>query len=530
MTGSCASSSAAAPAAPPFWFLALTAAGCGALIMVIEVLGSRVIGPFFGVSLFVWTALISVTMIALALGYWVGGILSARGRTADLLYGAILAAGVAALLVPLAKGPVLMAALGFGLRAGAFASALVLFGPSLFLLGCVSPLLVRLAARELDGVGRTAGLLYAISTLGSVAGTLATGFFLIAWVGVDRIFLLTGAALIGLGCSWFLQRRRPAVLALLLLLPAAWWGGDASGRTGPLPSGAVSVHREDTFYGALRVVDRVSATAHARELRIDGQNQGSLDLRTGLPLSEIMYFLAFLPRAVNPAGRDCLVVGLGSGAVPRWFAAEGVRTEVVEINPRVAAIAREYFGFPADLPVTVADARAFLLATPRRYDYLVLDVFNGDTTPEHLLSLEAFRVAKSRLAPGGVLVMNAAGSLLHETEMTASLLATLRSVFRTVECYPLFDPGSEPGWGNMAVLAYDAPPPAVRSWPASVTSIHPEAYPVVQRHLRASFDFPAGTPAQVLTDDHNPYEIRGLWLKEQARNEVLRSTEPELLL
>ena len=80
MTNSSGSSSAAAPAAPPFWFLALTAAGCGALIMVIEVLGSRVIGPFFGVSLFVWTALISVTMIALALGYWAGGLLSARGR------------------------------------------------------------------------------------------------------------------------------------------------------------------------------------------------------------------------------------------------------------------------------------------------------------------------------------------------------------------------------------------------------------------------------------------------------------------
>ena len=423
-----------------------------------------------------------------------------------------------------------MAARGLGLRAGAFASALVLFGPSLFLLGCVSPLLVRLAARELDGVGRTAGLLYAISTLGSVAGTLVTGFFLIAWVGVDHIFLLTGAVLIGLGGSWFLLRRRWAVALLLLLLPVAWRGTDALGRPRPLPSGAVSVHREDTFYGTLRVVDRVTAAAHGRELRIDGQNQGSLDLRTGLPLSEIMYFLEFLPRAVNPDGHECLVVGLGSGAVPRWFASQGVNTEVVEINPRVAAIAREYFGFPAELPVTIEDARAFLLSTPRRYDYLVLDVFNGDTTPEHLLSLEAFRLAKSRLAPGGVLVMNAAGSLLHETEMTASLLATLRSVFRTVECYPLFEPGVEPGWGNMAVLAYDAPPPAVRAWPAGMAMIHPEAYPVVQRHLRTAFAFPPGTPGMVLTDDHNPYEIRGLWLKEQARLEVLRSTEPELLL
>jgi len=515
----------------PLWYLAVTAAICGALVMVIEVLGSRVIGPFFGVSLFVWTSLITVTMVALACGYWAGGVLSGSERRTDILFAAIAAAGAGCLLVPLLKKAVLVAALGLGLRAGALASSLALFGPALFLLGCVSPLLVKIAARELNSIGRTVGLLYALSTLGSVVGTVATGFVLIAWVGVDRIFLLTGAALILLGCSWFVVLRRvwPAAL-LLVLVPAAWWAAGLLSAPRAAASGAVSIHREDTAYGTLRVIDRVSGAAHARELRIEGQVQGAVDMRNGLPLSLIMYFLEFLPWGVNPGGRDCLVIGLGAGVVPRWYEARGARTDVVEINPAVVRVARDMFGYPADAPVTIADAREFLARPGKIYDYLILDVFNGDTTPDHVLSVEAFRLARARLSPRGVLALNVAGTLRHETLMTASLLRTLQAVFAKVECFPLFEPGEEPGWGNMVVLAYDFVPPPTRAYPVVSLSVHPEVYPYVTRFLRAPHALPEISSALVLTDDHNPFDVRDLWLKEQARREVLRSTEPEFLL
>ncbi|HSD60489.1 MAG TPA: fused MFS/spermidine synthase, partial [Burkholderiales bacterium] len=184
-------------------YLVLTAFVCGGLVMVIEVLGSRVIGPFFGVSLFVWTALITVTLVALAAGYAAGGHLADRRSSPDWLYGIILLAGFAVLLVPLAKAPVLKACLPLGLRAGALTSAAALFGPSLFLLGCVSPYVVKIAARELQSLGRTVGGLYALSTVGSFVGTVATGFFLIAFLGVNHIFLLTGAALVALGAGYF---------------------------------------------------------------------------------------------------------------------------------------------------------------------------------------------------------------------------------------------------------------------------------------------------------------------------------------
>ena len=141
----------------PTPFLIGTATTCGMLIMVIEILGSRVIGPFFGVSLYVWTSLIAVTMIALATGYMIGGILSDRAKSPDILYILIGVAGASTLIIPYVKIPVLKLCLAFGLRSGAFAGSMILFSPTLTLLGCVSPFLIKLAAREVSTVGRTVG-------------------------------------------------------------------------------------------------------------------------------------------------------------------------------------------------------------------------------------------------------------------------------------------------------------------------------------------------------------------------------------
>ena len=184
-------------------YLLFTAVLSGALVMVIEVLGSRVVGPFFGVSLFVWTSLITVTLLALAGGYALGGMISDKYQKPAILFGIILLAGILTLFIPVLKGPVLKACMPLGLKSGAFASTLILFGPVLLLLGCVSPYLVKLAASELRNLGRVVGGLYALSTIGSTVGTVVTGFFLIAYLSVDHIFILTGSLLLILSVTYF---------------------------------------------------------------------------------------------------------------------------------------------------------------------------------------------------------------------------------------------------------------------------------------------------------------------------------------
>src|SRR5512145_1231763 len=180
-------STAAAGAAMAHFALYAVVSISGASVLAIEILGTRVLGPFYGVSIFLWSALITVTLAALAAGYALGGRWADRGPRLARLGTLLAAAGVWTLLVPWLRQPLLGALEPLGLRAAVLAAALLLFAPPLLCLGMVSPYAVRLKADRLDAVGRTAGNLYAVSTLASVVAALATGFYLVPWVGVLRL-------------------------------------------------------------------------------------------------------------------------------------------------------------------------------------------------------------------------------------------------------------------------------------------------------------------------------------------------------
>jgi spermidine synthase len=512
-------------------YLISTTALCGALVMVLEVLGSRVIGPFFGVSLFVWTSLITVTMVALAAGYAAGGHLSDRKSSPDWLYGIILLSGVLVILIPVLKGPVLQLTLPLGLRWGSLVCAFILFGPALFLLGCVSPYIVKIAAREMHNIGRTVGSFYAISTVGSVVGTMLAGFVLIAYLGVNRIFLLTGSLLIAVSIAYFLFFRGKWTAALVIILPFLMLPHEKH-VVKMLPDGTrvERIADRDTYYGNLKVVEYSYQSIRNRELLIDGQVQGGVDVNSRMSVYEYPYLLQFVPRALNPGGKSCLVIGLGAGLVPAWYEAQGVATEVVDIDPTVVELAREYMGFNPAIPVHVEDARYFLNNATKRYDYIVLDVFNGDTTPGHLLNVEAMRLAKERLTPNGVLAVNLIGSLKQHTYMTASVVKTMQSVFGQVAIYPVFDPEAGSGIGNLEIVAYDGPERPLRLQDIKNLTIHPIVEKTVRQVMTRTFAFPPQTPAIILSDDYNPVDFYDLWLKERVRRNYLTYTDFDILL
>jgi spermidine synthase len=519
----------------PLWFLGFTAFVCGATIMVVEILGARVIGPLFGVSLFVWTSLIAVTMIALAAGYGAGGYLVDRTESPDLLYAAIAAAGLLVLLVPSLKIPVLKISAPWGVRAGAFASALALFGPPLFLLGCVAPCVVRLAARRIEVVGKTVGCFYSLSTIGSVVGTVVTGFVLIDAFRVNQIFTLTGATLLAVAAVYIGGVRRRLFGAAAALAPVVLVGmlgqGTPLGTTRLLESGtrATLVDSYEGFYGNVRVIDYSQGRTRVREMTIDGLIQGGVDLGSGLPTYEYLYFMEFLPVAIRPGGQRCLVLGLGAGVLPRWYEARSILTDVVEINPDVVTAARQYFGFSGDGTVHLADARYHLSRPGPSYDYLVMDVFNGDATPAHLIGLEAFQAARARLTDAGVLAINLHGALAGRSQMTASVVHTLEQVFDNVDIYPTFDPAVRSS-GNIALLAYDGEPVRVGPEALQGLPVHPLARQGVLGFARHRFTFPPSAAGLLLTDDHNPIDLLDNWLREEVRRNILSDTPWDLLI
>lgn len=508
--------------------LTATTALAGALVMVIEVLGARLIGPYYGVSLFVWTALISVTLAALALGYAVGGALADRHPTRDALYALLLAAGLLILPIPALAPLALPLAQVLGLRGGALATSCLLFGPSLFVLGCVTPWVARVALEEVAGAGRVIGRLYAASTAGSIVGTLFTGFVLVPALGVVVTLYVAAVVLITTGAGYFLLRRRhPAVAAAILPLALAYPSAPPMARA-VMPDGTrvEVIARQDSGYGEIKVVDYRHGELHTRELLIDGLVQGGMDVASGFSIYEYATVLERMARGLQPDARRALAIGLGAGLVPARLQAAGIATVAVDIDPVVHGYALRHFGLSADVTVHIADARAFIARDAAVYDLVLLDVYTGDITPAHLLTREALLQMKARLAPDGVWLANLIGEPARRDGGLAAVVATLQSVFETVVLQPLFEVGRTAS-GNVIVAAYDGPVRTPRRLPDE--GMHESVRTPVQRIMATAPQAQPRSALQPLSDDDGRLELAELAVREQVRRTILDTTPGAVL-
>lgn len=471
---------AAAEGRAPAGLLALTAFLTGASVMVIEVSGARMIMPYFGVGLFVWSALISVTLLSLAVGYWVGGGLADRYPGLPLLALVLFSSGLGLLVIPLVRSPILLGTARFGPQWGALASALLLFALPLGLLGMVTPLVLKLHARGLAGVGRSAGLLYALSTVGSVSGTLATGFLLIPNLAIPTILVLTSSLLVLLAAITFLMagRRRFALVLLpcgvLALVPSLSLTGARDARI---------LHTSQGYYGEVRIVD----LEDRRYLLVDGTIQSGMDKIGRASLFRAHWAMAeFLEAAFPPdRGGRGLLVGLAGGVLPGMLGRIGLELDVVEIDPRMEVLATRYFGFrPGRGRAVIEDGRVFLGESQELYDTIVLDAFLAETLPFHLLTQEAFGLIARRLKRDGIFVLNVIGFKEGKAaRVSRSIHRTLREVFPTVR---VFSTRPEGNFGNLLYLASHRPVSARSRY-------------AVELH------FPDGG-GLAITDDWNPLE------------------------
>jgi MFS family permease len=468
----------------------------GAVVMVVEILGTRIIGPVFGVNLFVWSALLTVTLCALALGYYSGGILADRVPGARLLGWIVLSAAILLSLALPARGAVLSMGESLGPKAGPLLAATILFGPCLTALGMVCPVVVRLMTDEVAGTGRRVGAVYGISTVGSVAGTLATGFFLIPTLSTSSIVL--GAALVlGLVGAIILAANRSKSAGGAVLVPLiAWLGGQEA-----LPPGIVVVHRSQSLYGLIEVVD--DNNRGVRFLRSDHSIIGAHWLADRSPSFSFVHVLEMV-RFLRPDAQRALQIGLGIGSVPMALSSYGISSDVVDIDPNVVRVAEEYFGFVRTGSVYVEDARTLLRRLPpNQYGLVVHDTFTGGTTPEHLLTVEFLRTTKAVLRPDGVLAVNVPGHHRGErAEVSRLVQRTLRAVFSNVRAFRDMSPDESPdSMANVVFFASDGP--LSFSIPANVIFKNPAS----ERTARSVANWevlrePSSGP--LITDERNP--------------------------
>ncbi len=503
-----------------------TAAVTGAAIMVVEILGAKMLSPYVGTSHFVWTAQIAVTLIALALGYFVGGWLVDKSPRVGTLYWAILlASAYLALTVALCE-PVAYWCLDLKPFAlGSLLASLILFFVPLALLAMTGPFFVRVLTSAVANVGANVGRLTAISTFGSFAGTILIGYVLVPFLPNSWTMYITSLLLAVVAFVYFTVWRasRQSIAPVMVLLAGAALLGYGGVRRDHLR------HRraDEKFYGnsnfgMLQVLEAGGTRYYLNDYLV----QNTYDPAAHQSTSLFTHMLNGLVHAYTSNLNDVLCIGLGVGITPMEFARAGAHVDVVEINPAVIPVARRWFDLETNkLNITVGDGRQFLNRCEKKYDAVALDAFLGESSPSHLMTREAFTAMHRVLRPGGTLVINSFGNFRPGQDFfTTSLYKTLTNVFTSVRIHtPDVD-------RNVFFVASDrvdldfVNAPDLRNLHPYVTNDVPRTYAGL---IQPGRDYAGLTlhleHGRVLTDDFNPVDFFDAANRERVRRSLAMS-------
>jgi predicted membrane-bound spermidine synthase len=409
----------------------------GAAVMAAELIGAKMLAPYFGSSLYVWSSVMAITLGGLALGYFCGGRLSSRFSGLRIVYYVLFLASMLVIVMPLTSKLVLSLVGLHALLPAVVFSTCVFLAPPVFMLGMVSPLIIRNLTTDAVESGKAAGAVYAISTLGGILATFATGFWIIPHFGLSRPCLFIGLGLGVLPALQLFKTNKTLLLFCLLLITFVFYKTNrpvqltglnilyrSEGLLGqivvteyPLEKGTAPDYRQRLLF-----VNRISQTVFA----------GSSTYGSSSYVSEIQHTLR-----ATPNRGAVLVCGLGAGALVESLSELGFQVDVCELDPRITFVARTFFGLTNDVPVYTDDARHFLRQCKKKYAVCILDLFKGEENPGHCFTQEAFEEMADVLSPGGVLIVNGHGFVSGPAGAgSRALYLTLKLAGYTVSVVP----------------------------------------------------------------------------------------------
>jgi spermidine synthase len=471
----------------------------GACSLGAEIAAARLLAPYFGASTIVWANTIGVVLVTLSVGYWWGGRLADRHPSERTLRLTVLAAAIFLAGVPLAAGPFLdLVIVAFDrLDAGAFIGSLLgvlaLISLPLVLLGTITPWALRLALRDVAHSGEIAGRLYAVSTLGSLLGVFLAALVLVPFVGTQRTFLgfafaLALVAAVAPAMPRFAVAVPAVVLAALALPP---------GATKPAEAGARVIHERETPYQYVRVVQE----GERRELELnEGQAVHSVYEPDSVMTGGVWDAYLTVPLAVlGRPPRTMAMLGNAAGTVSRAYGElfPATRIDGVEIDPGVTEVGRRLFELDSNprLATYDEDARPFLRRTNKRYDLIGIDAYRQPYIPFYLATREFFALARSRLVPGGALMVNVAHPP-GDQALERVLTRTTSEVFPHIRRVPLLRLST-------LLIASDREPTAARLR-AATARLRADVIPLAAR--TADLIAPPLRGGRVFTDDRAPVE------------------------
>lgn len=439
----------------------------GFIVMLVELAGVRLLSPVFGNSIYTWTALIAVVLLALSVGNAIGGWLADRGNALQSLHIALIVSAIATMALPGLSGVMVILSSGLGPIAGPMLFCMCLFIVPATAFGMISPIALRLLStlsRD-KHIGFVGGLINSSSAIGSVIGTIVTGFILVRYLGVKEIYFLSSVCIVIVAVASMRLHRTslPAKVRahgfILLVCSAVISNGHK------LSAHSHEIWRDLSYYNLVQVLDiEHDHNKHYRYLLNDGAPQGVMDINTGMPTStwQRIWRLIELQES-NFELSNALIVGGGSFGVPQMMSQRwpDATFHVIEIDQSNVDAANTWFNLTLfdNISTTVGDARLFLNnhSRPEGYEFVYLDAYGSkNTVPAHLLTVEFFQKIHEQMAPGGYAMMNLISSLDKDnSELFNAVFATTNSVFKHIQIYEI-DHAEPGGISNVFFLMGDS--------------------------------------------------------------------------
>lgn len=475
----------------------------GASVMILELIGARILAPFLGTSIFVWSSLIGIILGALSLGYYLGGRLSEKNPSFEVLTKIILLAGLSIIVIPIIKYPILILSTLVGVKLGSVIATLLLFSLPSVILGTISPYTIRLKIKDVESSGGVVGNLYALSTIGSITGTFLAGFFLIPTFGSEQIIYGLSFLLI---LTSILSKKKILGVSLLFTTVVIWLVANA------VPS--VYLYEADSAYNHIRVVD----------YKLDDldDQRGVRGLYMATELHSIIYKdsdeiispyhkLHALDNLFKSDITKALTIGGGAYVAPVSFLKRYPKATmtVVEIDPAVTKVAKDFFQLTDDDRIKIyhEDGRIFLNNNQEKFDVIYGDAYSSYySIPFHLTTIEAFQKIYNSLTDDGILVLNMISALEGEKALFFnSEYKTINQVFDQVYVFPahFYDGLNTNHLQNIIIIA------TKNKTRLSIEDLQKNADENQQKLLQQLWTKPieSGTEVRVLTDNFAPVDF-----------------------
>ena len=474
---------------------------CGAVVMIFELVGSRVLGPYFGTSIFVWTSLIGIILGSLSLGYYFGGRIADKKPNFNILSLIIFLAAVFIGLTILIKGflLVLLQVNVSDIRVSLIIASLILFSPASILLGMVSPYAAKLKLDSLNTSGATIGNLYAISTAGSIVGTFLSGFYLIPHFGTTRLLIILAIILIIV--SFFLAAKKFVKIrsAVFFVMIVGWFTLNGFNYL-LVGSGFIDI---DTAYNRIWIYDRnhLETNKLIRIMGINNENHSSMFLDSDELVNEYTKY-CHLSKVFNPDFKKTLIIGGAGYSYPKSFLLKypEATIDVVEIDPKVTELAKIYFRLKEDPRLTIyhEDGRVFLNKTAEKYDVIFGDAFSSrHSLPYQLTTQEAVQKKYNILNNDGVVILNIISSIEGDKgQFLRAEYATYKSIFPQVFLFPVREPDNGAKVQNIILVALKS----------EATSAFSSADLKLDGYLGHLWQKEVDTDRPILTDDYAPVD------------------------